>query len=221
MTKPTEHDALLEQERRIFAARMTGADFLREVDDLAPARGVVWLLAAYICLIAFFILVLAWPLAADAQLRGVVNIAAWHSRDTTTCERPVITAPASDRPMAPMVTSGGSAEQALDTWTPGLGAGYDLTADSMVSGGLWRNSQGTVAPYATIDWRPLHLGPVSLGLFGGLSAGYCGSNNGGPTPLAGATARIDLDRVAVHLLLAKKPGDNSTAVGLAISVAIL
>jgi hypothetical protein len=220
MTKPTEHDALADLEQRILASRMTGADFLREIDDLAPARPIVWLLAAYVCLILFFILLLAWPMAADAQLRGVVNVAAWHSRDTTTCERPVITAPASDRPMAPMVTSGGTQTLELNTWTPGLGVGYDLTEDSMASGGLWRNSQGEVVPYATIDWRPLHLGPVSLGLFGGLSAGYCGSNNGGPTPLAGATARIDLDRVAVHLMLAKKPGDNSTAVGLAISVAI-
>jgi hypothetical protein len=128
--------------------------------------------------------------------------------------------PTSDRPGASLVTLGGSEVVELKTWTPGLGVGYDLTEDSMLAGGLWRNSQGNVVPYATIDWRPLRAGPVSLGLFGGLSAGYCGSNNGGPVPVAGATARLDIDRVAIHLLLARKPGDNSTAIGLSLSVSI-
>ena len=228
MTRRTEFDALQAQveqlERAAKAARE--APFERsalqhgDFDDLAPARPLVWILVALIVAAIAMILLPAHAHAVEGDLRGIVNVAAWHSRDTTTCERPVITAPASDRPMAPMVTSGGTQTLELNTWTPGLGVGVDLTDDSMLAGGLWRNSQGEVVPYATIDWRPLRAGPVSLGLFGGLSAGYCGSNNGGPVPVAGATARLDIDRVAIHLLLARKPGDNSTAIGLSLSVSI-
>jgi hypothetical protein len=228
MTRRTEFDALQAQveqlERTAKAAREAPFDrdaLLRgDFDDLAPARPLVWILVAIIVAAIAMILLPAHAHAAEGDLRGIVNVAAWHSRDTTTCDQPGITVPTSDRPGASLVTLGGSEVVELKTWTPGLGVGYDLTEDSMLAGGLWRNSQGKVVPYATIDWRPLRAGPVSLGLFGGLSAGYCGSNNGGPVPVAGATARLDIDRVAIHLLLARKPGDNSTAIGLSLSVSI-
>jgi hypothetical protein len=228
MTRPdqlrSEHD-WLEHVARGTRDHGCGYDPLLDNDDLAPARilvwlGVLWVLS--IAAIAIILLILPAPAhgAEVGALRAVVNVAAWHSRDTTTCDRPGITVPASDRPGAPMVTLGGSETVELRTWTPGFGVGVDLSEDSMLAGGVWRNSQGEVVPYATVDWRPLRLGAASFGLFGGFSAGYCGSNNGGPVPVAGAAARLDIDRVAVHLLLAKKPGDNSTAVGLAISVAV-
>jgi hypothetical protein len=229
VARKSEFDALQSQAERLerTARAAREAPFERsalqhgDFDDLSPARPLVWILVAVIvAAIAMILLLPANAGAAEGDLRGIVNVAAWHSRDTTNCDRPGITVPTSDRPGAPLVTLGGSQELELKTWTPGLGVGVDLTDDSMLAGGLWRNSQGNVVPYATIDWRPVRLGLLSLGLFGGLSAGYCGSNNNGPVPVAGAAARLDIDRAAIHLLLARKPGDNSTAIGLSVSVAL-
>lgn len=46
MTKPTDHDAFNAQlERAVKGAReANGDDFLRDLDDLAPARPLVWML---------------------------------------------------------------------------------------------------------------------------------------------------------------------------------
>jgi hypothetical protein len=222
MTRTTEHDARIALEQRARAARDQGcgSEFLRDHDDLAGARPLVWLWLAWCALIAFFVLALVvYPTPSHGALRGVATVGAWHNHSTTRCETRGLTVPASDRPGAPLVTVGSVEQRPLNRWTPGLGVGVDLTEDSMASAGLWRNSQGNVVPFGLIDWRPLHAGPLSVGVFGGLTLGYCGFNDNGPAPMGGATARLDLDRVAIHLLLTKAPGgDGTVAVGLAVSI---
>lgn len=64
-----EHDAALELERTAHAARECGAaDFFREIDDLAPARPVVWLIVAWLLVVAAFAAILLAPAAAHATV---------------------------------------------------------------------------------------------------------------------------------------------------------
>lgn len=53
-----------ENQRTINAARECGgSDFLRDIDDLAPSRPVVWLVLAWCAIVAFFLLMLLGPVA--------------------------------------------------------------------------------------------------------------------------------------------------------------
>jgi hypothetical protein len=60
MTRNTEHDARAQLEQRAQAARDNGvgSDWLRDIDDLAPARPNVWLVCAFIAVIAVIVMVL-------------------------------------------------------------------------------------------------------------------------------------------------------------------
>jgi hypothetical protein len=60
MTRNTEHDARADLEHRAQTARDNGvgSDWLRDIDDLAPARPNVWLVCAFIAIIAALVMVL-------------------------------------------------------------------------------------------------------------------------------------------------------------------
>jgi hypothetical protein len=137
------------------------------------------------------------PLIAFAQPRAIAMLGAHHADEYTNCRGTV-------------------AE--LNSATPGLGIGYDINRSSMVAAGIWRTSQDNWAPFAFADWRPLRSGNVSAGLFAGVSGGYCMYENR-LGPFAGLTARVDIERAALHLLYVPSFGSekNTAAVGLAVS----
>ena len=233
----SELDAMNSQiERCSRAARNVGFD-PRDYDDLIPARPLVWLLLAWAMVVVVLLLVLA-PSFAYAQERGVIMLGAWHEHRTYYCESPA-PPPAPDlrpRPLPGTVESlkplpplpapqpGGTYDD-YHAFTPGLGFGWDITPQVMASGGLWQNSHGNVAPFALIDWRPLQWDVLSarasLGLFAGASGGYCRhGKEGSILPLGGLTLRIDIQRVALHILALPPTSYKPATVGLAVSVAL-
>ena len=137
------------------------------------------------------------PLVAFAQPRAIAMLGAHHADEYTNC--------------------GGTVAE-LNSATPGFGIGYDINQSTMVAGGGWRTSQGNWAPFAFADWRPLRSGNVSAGAFAGFSGGYCMYENR-IGPFAGLTARVDIDRAALHLMYVPSFGSekNTAALGIAVS----
>lgn len=223
MTEPQDTLA-----RLTHAAREVGFECQEpsDRDNLHPARGIVWYLLGLLFLLA--IAFVAFD-ARAGELRGLAMLGALHADRTTWCE---VDAPPPAAPAAGIKHSAGlpvppsappaaptSREQDLESFTPGLGIGWDLTPDVMLAAGAWRTSQKNWAAFAFADWRPLRAGQLSAGLFSGVSGGYCKfSNRLGP--IGGITARVDLSRVAVHLLYVPSFGSekNVATLGLALSV---
>lgn len=238
MTRRTEYQALAEQAERIDriadAARRAGCNPFHDHDDLAPARPLVWLVLAYACLIAAFALIFFGAAAQAAELRGIAMVGAWHSRSQYWCDAPPdqTSAPASalrrdlGAPLPPAPPPPSGQYRDYESLTPGAGLGLDLADHPvMLAAGVWRTSHGEVAPFALVDWRPLRWSgahaSASLGLFAGVSGGYC--RDGDPSTamaLGGATLRVDIDRVAIHLLAVPPTNFKPFTVGLALSVAI-
>lgn len=214
--------------RRITAARECGCQEPSDRDNLHGARGLVWFTLGVL-----FLLVLAFASfdARGAELRGLAMLGALHADRTTWCD--VDAQPAPPPPPPPNVKrdlglpipppaappAPTQEEKDLHNFTPGIGLGWDVTRDVMLAAGVWRTSQQNWAAFALADWRPLRMGPVSAGIFGGVSGGYCKFENR-LGPLGGITVRADIERVAVHLLYVPSFGSekNVAALGLAVSV---
>lgn len=205
MTKPTETDAANEIERRLVAARRAGV--FEPKDDSGPAKGIgfgagmgtlLWL--AVICAIAAVAMIITSRPARGAELRAVATVAAWHEYREYYCQSNAV-------------------YKDYESVVPGVGIGADFTPDVMMAAGVWRTSHGKVSGFGLLDWRPLHVGPVSFGIFTGVSGGYCRKGNPNTVlPLGGATVRADFDRVAVHLLVLPPTNLKPLTVGLALSV---
>lgn len=61
----------------------------------------------------------------------------------------------------------------FNTATPGLGVICDIPIeDTRAAAGVFRNSIGRTSAYAGLAWQPLHIGPASIGVFGGAITGY-------------------------------------------------
>jgi len=220
---PTEQNTIA---RLAKAAREVGFE-PSDIDNLHPARGIAWLLVAWLLIIAALAMILM-P-AAYAQPRALAMIGALHSRDTTNCEvdAPPPVAPAHNvkrdlgAPIPPAPPPAGPFYETtdLESFTPGLGLAFDLTPSVMAAAGGWRTSQKNWAAFGLVDWRPLRVGDFSAGLFGGVSGGYCKFENR-LGPLGGLTARLDIERVAVHLLFVPSVASekNAAALGIALSV---
>lgn len=134
------------------------------------------------------------------EWRGVAMVGAWHAERTYWCQ---------------------GEETEYRSFTPGLGVGYDVNPDVMLSGGVWRTSHDQWTPFVLGDYRPLHWHGLSAGLFAGASGGYCGPNGWRTLPLAGGSVRYDHGNTSVHLLVIPhiKRGDSSvpTTIGAALS----
>lgn len=195
-------------------------------DNLHAARGLVWYLVGMAALLALALL----TGIANAQPRALAVIGALHSERTTWCEvdaSPPLAAPAPSikrdlgAPIAPPPAPPAATweERELQEWTPGLGLAWDLTPDVMLAGGIWRTSQKNWAAFAIGDWRPLRVGDFSAGLFAGVSGGYCKYEHR-LGPIGGITARVDIERVALHVMYVPSFGSekNVAALGLAVSV---
>jgi len=106
----------------------------------------------------------------------------------------------------------------LNSFTPGIGIGYDFSPSVMAAGGVWKTSQGTVTGFAYADWRPLREDNVSAGLFAGVSGGYCIYENS-YGPIGGLTVRADFEKASLHFLYIPEIGSkkNTETVGMGVS----
>lgn len=57
---------------------------------------------------------------------------------------------------------------------PGFGLRYEYTPDVSFQGGFYKNSFYKQSIYAIGEWHPVHVGPISAGVFGGAASGYVG-----------------------------------------------
>ena len=132
-------------------------------------------------------------LGVAAQPRAFVMLGAHHADDVTECAK-------------------------LQSFTPGAGVAYDVNSDVMVVGGIWRTSQDNWTGFAVADWRPLRIQNVSAGAFVGVSGGYCLYENR-YGPIGGLTVRVDVDKLAVHLLYVPSFGSekNTATAGIGLS----
>jgi len=93
----------------------------------------------------------------------------------------------------------------------GLGIEYKLSRDnpiaigddSSIAIGQYRNSIRQTSHYALYQWKPLHVGPVDLGVMVGAVDGYH-LNKGGPVPLALPMASVEGKHIGVNFMCVPK-----------------
>ncbi|MFM2276109.1 MAG: hypothetical protein RL211_1981 [Pseudomonadota bacterium] len=85
----------------------------------------------------------------------------------------------------------------------------------MMGAGILENSLGKTSVYAMYGWRPLSVGPVKLGVFGGVITGYRNSAN----LFGGVSASMPFSWGEAHmLLLPNVPHVSPTTLGLSFTV---
>lgn len=88
--------------------------------------------------------------------------------------------------------------------------------DLMLAIGVYRNSIAKTSAYTGMAWRPLKLGPVQLGAFGGMVSGY----RQHPIPFAAAVASVPVGGMNWHLTMIPQNKYSPLTVGLSVSWAI-
>lgn len=90
----------------------------------------------------------------------------------------------------------------------GIGIRYAFDQDFALQGDIARNSLDRMGVYAIADYTPLHLGPLRLGVFGGVATGYIYS----VTPVGGIVLRLEAGPLTPTLRLVPKMAANKSAV---------
>ncbi|MEY4882327.1 MAG: hypothetical protein RIS34_181 [Pseudomonadota bacterium] len=100
--------------------------------------------------------------------------------------------------------------------TPGIGVlcARDETSE-LLGAGVFDNSLGRASLYGMYGWRPLNVGSVKLGVFGGVITGYIKSVN----VFGGVSASMPFSWGEAHVLvLPNVPKVSPTTVGLSFTV---
>ena len=100
--------------------------------------------------------------------------------------------------------------------TPGIGVLCTKEESSeMMGAGIFDNSIGRGSVYGMYGWRPVTVGPVKLGVFGGVITGYKKSAD----LFAGVSASLPFSWGEAHvLLLPNVPKVSPTTLGLSFTV---
>jgi hypothetical protein len=102
--------------------------------------------------------------------------------------------------------------------TPGIGVFCTREKEdssAMMGAGVFENSLGRTSVYGMYGWRPLSVGPVKLGVFGGAITGYKKSVD----IFGGASASLPFSWGEVHvLLLPNVPKISPTTLALSFTV---
>lgn len=199
MNRSSRPDALRAEhdwhEQRAECARRASCDFLRDNDDLGPARPHVWLLVIWALIVAAIaLLFLAAPATARAQeLWGVVNTVSWHQ----------------DR----VWDNGGAFNQY--NWGAGLEARFD---HGLVAGaGGFRNSYGTPSAYLLAGWQPLEWRWLRAGVFVSGATGYKAESGHTVSPGGGLLLSLQGGRFGINVIATPPVKEKHTAtVGLQI-----
>ena len=93
---------------------------------------------------------------------------------------------------------------------PGIGVSLDFGGDLAMETGFYKNSISGHSNYALTDYKPLHLGDIRVGVFGGLATGYpCNEKVFGFTPIGGLVAVVPLiSRATATIRLTPKTDDS-------------
>lgn len=89
----------------------------------------------------------------------------------------------------------------------GLALRYQFHPDVGVQAGFYRNSIDRKSTYAVVDWTPVHHGPWSVGLFGGVRTGYINKAE----PGAGAVVRWEGQSMTVAVRASPKAKSTGSA----------
>jgi hypothetical protein len=102
--------------------------------------------------------------------------------------------------------------------TPGIGVFCTREKEdssAIMGAGILENSLGRTSVYGMYGWRPLSVGPVKLGAFGGVITGYKKAAD----VFVGLSASVPFNRGEVHLLLLPNvPRISPTTLGLSFTV---
>ena len=91
-----------------------------------------------------------------------------------------------------------ASNESFNNDTHGVGALCNVTDNTQAAIGTYQNSINRRSNYAAIVWQPLNVGPIKLGVIGGVVSGY----QNYLIPLAGAVASMKVTKGAsVHLLV--------------------
>ena len=100
--------------------------------------------------------------------------------------------------------------------TPGIGA-LCRQADWLAGAGVMRNSVGATSFYAAAGWQPLRIGPVRIGVYGGVINGdpY---RDGAPFPFVAGLISLPTGPAEWHLsLLPAVPNISPATAGLSVT----
>jgi hypothetical protein len=201
-TRPEEIRAEQEWHERADCARRASCDFLREIDDLAAPKGIVWAVLAVLCTLAVLAMLLA-PAAARAQeLWLTANTVSWHNQqDCATCPS-------------------GKVNQA--NWGGGLEARFDHGLVAMAGG--YRNSWSRTTTYLLGAWQPIEAGWAKAGIFAGAVTGYRNEEDCKTTvcPAAGLMFSVQRERVGINLMVVPAVSPkHTTVIGLQVKARLV
>jgi len=94
---------------------------------------------------------------------------------------------------------------------------FAIGEDSSIAIGQYRNSIRQTSHYALYQWKPLHVGPVDVGVMAGFVDGYR-LNNGRPVPLALPMASIEGRNLGVNIMCLPKMKDVSAVCAMQFKV---
>ncbi len=94
---------------------------------------------------------------------------------------------------------------------------FAIGNDSSIAIGQYRNSIRRTSNYAVYQWKPLHVGPVDIGVMAGFVDGYH-LNNGRPVPMALPMASIEGRNLGVNIMCLPKMKDISAVCAVQFKV---
>lgn len=83
----------------------------------------------------------------------------------------------------------------------GLGAEYRFSSVASLTLGSFRNSNYHPSTYIGAYWQPVAVGPVQVGLVGGVFNGYATTNNGGWFPAVLPALTVEGDWIGLNLMI--------------------
>jgi hypothetical protein len=92
-------------------------------------------------------------------------------------------------------------DKGLRNANPGLGFEYKLDDTWSATAGRFVNSNNAHSSYAGVYYQPWHLGPVKLGVVGGVFNGYPKAYNGGWFPALIPTATVENGQWGLNVAL--------------------
>jgi len=84
---------------------------------------------------------------------------------------------------------------------PGLGVELRVNEDFSLMTGFHKNSMSLRTRYAAVNYTPLHMGPVALGVSVGAMDGYSLKNGGGAFMAILPMASVEIGRVGVNVMV--------------------
>lgn len=113
----------------------------------------------------------------------------------------------------------GKTDKSMNQSNFGLGGEYHIDGDLLYMAGAYRNSHRRTSGYILAGWTPLELGPMKIGLAGGLVNAYPKRNHGRITGAAALLVRMEGERFGANMFVIPPAlKDSPVTVGFQVKI---